>query len=93
MPEELALEYLLEIESRYLCASKSPWKSWIEGRDHWGGSNIIRTGESLDSPNAEIEFSGATDADQDFIAHAREDVPRLIAEIRRLRAIVDSRKT
>jgi len=30
-------------------------------------------------------------ADQDFIAHARADVPRLITEIRRLRALLPRR--
>jgi hypothetical protein len=33
----------------------------------------------------DIELSGATIADQDFIAASRQDIPRLIAEIRRLR--------
>jgi hypothetical protein len=37
------------------------------------------------SRREDIELSGATVADQDFIAHAREDVPRLVAEVRRLR--------
>lgn len=30
-------------------------------------------------------------ADQDFIAHARQDVPRLIAEVERLRASIEER--
>ncbi|MBK9029887.1 MAG: NAD-dependent epimerase/dehydratase family protein [Myxococcales bacterium] len=34
----------------------------------------------------DIELTGATVADQDFIAHARQDLPRLLAEVRRLRA-------
>lgn len=33
----------------------------------------------------DIELSGATEAGQDFIAHARQDIPRLITEIKRLR--------
>ena len=37
-----------------------------------------------DHRGEDIELSGATVADQDFIAHARQDVPRLIAEVRRL---------
>ncbi len=42
------------------------------------GSHFIRTGRE------DIELSGATIADQDFIAAARQDVPRLIAHIRAL---------
>jgi len=33
----------------------------------------------------DIELTGATDADQDFIAHTRQDMPRLLAEVQRLR--------
>jgi len=36
----------------------------------------------------DIELNGATVADQDFIAHARQDVPKLLAEIERLRSEV-----
>jgi hypothetical protein len=32
----------------------------------------------------DIEMTGATIADYDFIAHARQDIPRLIKEIREL---------
>jgi hypothetical protein len=34
----------------------------------------------------DIELSGATIADQDFIAHARQDIPLLLAEIVRLKS-------
>lgn len=36
-------------------------------------------------------FDDQLDADANFIAAAREDVPRLVAEVRRLRAIVEKR--
>jgi hypothetical protein len=62
-------------------ATPGPWTSFIEGRDHTSGSSFIRT-EADD-----IELSGATTADQDFIAHARQDIPRLLGEIARLRAL------
>ena len=60
-------------------ATPGPWTSFIEGRDHTGGSSFIRT------EGDDIELSGATTADQDFIAHARQDIPRLLAEIVRLK--------
>jgi hypothetical protein len=74
-PEEIA-----EIQSRCDRASPPPWKSMIEGRDHTSGSPSAR-GE-------DIELSGATGDDQDFIAHARQDVPRLLEEVRRLRSLL-----
>lgn len=37
-----------------------------------------------DSRGEDIELSGATADDQDFIAQARQDIPRLLKEIERL---------
>ena len=64
-----------------LCQSTTPgpWKSWIEGRDHDSGDHFISTAGN------DIYLSGATLADQDFIARCHEAVPLLIAEIRRLK--------
>lgn len=73
-------EELAAIRARCEAATPGPWKSYVEGRDHTSGSSfIMTTGE-------DIELSGATIADQDFIAHAREDVPRLLEEVQRLRS-------
>jgi len=74
---------LEEIEQRCSLAQSMPWEALIEGRDHEGGSNIIKTGES-DLRGEDLEISGATSADLDFIAHARQDIPKLIEEIRKL---------
>lgn len=76
---------LREIELRCMKAQSGPWKAYIEGRDHESGSDIIKTGES-DQGGEDIEISGATQADYDFIAHARQDIPKLIEEIRRLKS-------
>lgn len=75
-------EELARIRRRCDAASPGPWKAWIEGRDHTSGSSMVQTGAD------DIEMWGATEADHDFIAHARQDIPRLLAEIRRLRASV-----
>jgi hypothetical protein len=75
---------LLDIERRVLAASPGPWQSFVEGRDFDSGSSFIRVGGG-ESPD--IELPGATAADQDFIAAARQDVPRLLQEVRRLRAL------
>jgi len=67
-------------------ATSGPWRSFIEGRDHTSGSSFIMTGSS-ESRCKNIELCGATTADQDFIAHARQDIPRLLAEVARLKAV------
>jgi hypothetical protein len=69
-----------EIESRCYVATRGPWESYVVGRDTEAGMNCIATGES-----GSMEIIGGTVADQDFIAHAREDIPRLVIEVRRLR--------
>ena len=80
-------EEIREIEARCNATTATPWQSFIEGRDHTSGSDFIRTG-GLDSSCPDIYLTNATHADQDFIAHARQDIPLLIAEVRRLKAIV-----
>ncbi len=74
---------LAAIEERCNAATAGPWRSFVEGRDHSSGSDFIQTGGFSESQD--IELVGATTADQDFIASAKQDVPRLIQEIRRLR--------
>jgi hypothetical protein len=73
-----------KIRERCDAATPGPWKSFIEGRDHTSGSSFIMTGRPGSRGN-DIELSGATDADQDFIAHAREDIRLLLEEIDRLK--------
>jgi hypothetical protein len=80
VPEHIEADTLAEIERRCAAASAGPWKSFVERRDHDAGSDFIRTGGD------DIYLSGASVADQDFIAHARQDVPLLLAEVRKLRS-------
>lgn len=80
----LETSVLVEMEARCESASPGPWRSMVEGRDHECGSSFIMTG-TPECRGPDIELSGATGNDQEFIAHARTDVPRLLAEIRRLR--------
>jgi hypothetical protein len=77
-----------EIAARCDAATSGPWRSFIEGRDHLGGNDFIITGGD-DDRSPDIELTGASRADQDFIAHARQDVPRLVAEVRRLRRLTE----
>jgi hypothetical protein len=87
-------EELDEIKMRCEAASIAPWVSFIEGRDCESGSSFIMTGiakgEDIWGENRgeDIYLTGATNADMDFIAHARQDIPKLIAEIERLRKLL-----
>ncbi len=87
---------LQAMTERVDAASKGPWRSFIEGRDHMGGDNFIRIG-GLDDAEADMYVSRdttpASDADLDFIANARHDLPRLIAEIKRLRTRAKENRT
>lgn len=77
----------MEIIARCNRATPGPWRSRVEGRDHTSGSSFIMTGPD-GARGEDIELSGATPDDQDFIAHARQDVPRLVQEIQRLRSLL-----
>jgi len=71
---------LNEIEKRCNKATKGTWKSMIEGRDHTSGDSFIMTqGEDIYISNPLFENN------QDFIASARQDITKLIAEIRKLK--------
>jgi hypothetical protein len=83
---ELSENRLREIEIRAQQATAAPWKSYVEGRDHTSGSSFIMTG-TPENRGEDIELSGATIADQDFIASARQDIVDLVNEVRRLRAL------
>ena len=81
------------IESRAAAATAGPWRSSVEGRDHLSGDDFIRTGGLDDaSPDMYVSLAypeerrprPAAANDLDFIASARQDVPALVAEIRRL---------
>ena len=76
---------LRAIAARCEKATKGPWISFVEGRDHTCGSDFIRTA------GEDIELLGATKDDQDFIAHARQDIPALLCEIARLNRLLDVR--
>ena len=73
----------MEIELRCTKAQAAPWKAYIEGANHESGSSFIKTAES-DEREQDIEIIGATNDDYLFIAHARQDIPRLIEEVRML---------
>ena len=78
---------LCAMQQRADAASKGPWRSFIEDRDHTCGDEFIQVSddEREDDMYVSRGTKPAADADLDFIAAARQDVPRLIAEVKRLR--------
>ena len=97
-PSDLTDAELAIIERRAALATPAPWKAFIEGRDHTSGADFIRTvGLDDASPDLYLTHDSPDRAgqvvaprhDHDFIAHARQDVPRLVAEVRRLRALLE----
>jgi hypothetical protein len=85
---------LAEIEARVSAVSPAPWVSWVEGRDHWGGDSFVMMSEGDSRAGLYISRDDGggkgLDAahDLDFIAHARQDLPRLVAEVIRLRRLL-----
>lgn len=81
------------IKTREAAATKGPWHAPGLGEVHSDHDNGIyvritrdrATGESEDDCIV-CDYCG--DADADFIAHARQDIPALIAEVERLEAEV-----
>jgi hypothetical protein len=79
---------LEKIEALAAHASPAPWIAFSGLAI--GGPDFIRIGGDDDSqPDMYVEHDGnpAPVADLDFIAAARNYVPRLVAEIRRFRAM------
>ena len=71
-------------------ATPGPWTSFVEGRDHTSGDSFIMVGEGT-SRGADMyvtrDGERSVAADLDFIAESRQDVPRLLNEVVRLRAL------
>ncbi|MDR6922471.1 MULTISPECIES: hypothetical protein [Chryseobacterium] len=67
-------------------ATQAPWTSCIEGRDFDSGSGFIMTGKD-ENRDYDIEFVSIKSADQDFIAMARNVIPKLVDDILRLKNI------
>jgi hypothetical protein len=88
---------LNEIMARCNATTIAPWVANIEGRDCESGSSFIMTGiakgENIwqEKRGEDIYLSGATNADLDFIAHARQDIPKLIEEIKRLNLFLEQK--
>jgi hypothetical protein len=90
MTSELSEAYLYEVRRHCEAATPGPWVASIEGRDHTSGDSVILRGVKGAWEN-DLYLSGATEADYDFIARSRQDVPRLLDEIERLRELLNEK--
>jgi hypothetical protein len=71
---------LQEILDRCNKSTKGPWVSMIEDRDHFSGSSFIKTGgEDI------YILNPLFDNNLNFIANAKQDIPKLIEEIKSLK--------
>ena len=88
MSQPISKEYLDEVRKRCNAATSGPWISIIEGRDQpLGGDSFIQRG--VNGADDDLYLSGGTIEDQDFVAHARQDVPALLGEIERLQKLLE----
>lgn len=81
---------LLEIEARANAATPGPWVDNITSVDqHFTlqPTKAVVGLEDCGSPYNPWQRMVLDEADRQFIAHAREDIPRLVNEVRRLRAL------
>lgn len=82
-PEPLSEQRLAEIEQRHAAATPGPWPlgEYSFERYHGGTQRIVTVGRIVEFEADRPEASSA-----DFISHSIEDVPALVAEVRRLKA-------
>ncbi|SHK30500.1 hypothetical protein SAMN05421803_11761 [Nocardiopsis flavescens] len=71
------------IRARVESTARGPWKRGFEA----DGTSVIHRPHPVVEGAAEVLFGahGASEADAEFVAHARQDIPALLAEIDRLR--------
>ena len=89
-------DYLTEAEQaigeRAEKATEGPWVA-REGRDEWVAHDVVAV-DGDGRPQARIaigmgNWEMEVESNFDFIAHARSDVPTLLGEIERLRALLN----
>lgn len=88
---ELSEDDLDRMESRIDAATVGPWLSNNADADLTEHTGVIELGLCNELGTFKsIELVGANEADQDFIVNARQDMPRLLREVRFLRARLQS---
>ncbi len=82
--EPLSNRELEDIERRCEAASPGPWRPFLESGGGLGGSSVIGVSDSDDEPDLYVWLGAslAPDADFEFVATARQDIPRLLVAVR-----------
>ncbi|OTQ32393.1 hypothetical protein B6D19_05575 [Gilliamella apicola] len=63
----------------------------MAGYVHCSSNNFIRIG-TKQQRNKDIKLIDATNAEHDFIAHAYQDISKMLKEIRRLKIVISKNK-
>lgn len=89
--EGMSKEELREIEKRAHAATPGTWTL----KEDMGAPWIVTQAQDAPLLGGLQYYPTAPDdpADWEFIAHARQDIPALIAEVRRLQTLLDSKET
>jgi hypothetical protein len=80
----LSEQQLKEMEGRCERASPGPWRAFVEGDGGLGGCSVILVSGSDDEPDLYLwlEDELAPPSHFDFVAAARQDIPRFLAALR-----------
>ena len=79
--------YLDEVQARVDAATEGPWEAGVE-QGLFGPMFVLRAGDGR-AVSFRRPFDGGVTADAEFIAHARSDVPRLLAAVRAVLYLLD----
>lgn len=82
----MTLEELAAIEARANAATDGPWKSWCYNENN--------PSYAVDAPRgASVASQVNREANGVFIAYCKQDIPALLAEVRRLQRLVSKETT
>jgi hypothetical protein len=81
---QIPFERLEDATSRCKNASPSPWKVFLESDGGVGGNSVIWVSDADAEPDLYlwVDSEPAADADFEFVAAVRQDLPRLLAAAR-----------
>ena len=89
--DQLSEEELDRMERRVAAATVGPW---LPESAEAANVSVIELGSCNELGTFKsIELVGASAADHEFIVNARQDIPRLLQEVRQLRARLQSLNT
>jgi hypothetical protein len=92
--DALSEEELERMERRVAAATVGPWLADSDEPEPAANISVIELGSCNELGTFKsIELVGASPADHDFIVNARQDIPRLLQEVRQLRARLQSLDT